>query len=616
VSAVRDELLDYYEGELEYLRQLGSEFAAKNPKIASRLILEHGKCEDPHVERLLEGFAFLAARVHLKIDDEFPEITEALLSILYPHYVRPMPSVSIVEMHLDAEQNGIAAPQRVPRGSVLNSRPVGGVPCQFQTCFDTTVWPMWVTAGEWTSPDRLSPPVKSLDAAAAVRVEVQAPQDVMMSALGLDTLRLHLAGGGGFVHSLYELLCVNTVQILVRDPTPGSRVRPFVLRAENLQPAGFAETEGVLPYPRRSFPGYRLLQEYFTFPEKFFFLDIHGLGDAWKQGFKNRFELVFLLSPFELSERRQLLEQGIKAKTFRLNSTPIVNLFKQTAEPILLDQRRYEYPVIPDVRRQHATEVFSVDEVVSVNPQSNEVLRFEPFYSYRHATLRDKRQTFWLAHRRASGKSGDEGTEVALSLVDLSSRLVRPDADTLTVRTTCTNRDLPARLPFGNESGDFDLEGGAAIKRIVALMKPTPAVRPPSGGSALWRLISHLSLNYLSLVDDGREALQEILKLYNFTGSSYSENHINGITGLKSGRHFARLISENGVTFARGTRVEIEFDEDQFTGAGIFLFASVIERFLGEYASLNSFSQLVARSRQRKEVLKEWQPRAGQTILL
>lgn len=616
MSAVRDELLDYYEGELEYLRQLGMEFAEKNPKIAHRLILEHGKCEDPHVERLLEGFAFLAARVHLKIDDEFPEITEALLSILYPHYVRPMPSVSIVEMHLDAAQNGIAAPQRVPRGSVLNSRPVGGVPCQFQTCFDTTVWPMWITAGEWTSPDRLVPPVKSLDAAAAVRVEVQAPQDVQMSQLGLDTLRLHLSGGSGFVHTLYELLCANTVQILVRDPTPNTRVRPFVLRGDSLQPAGFSENEGVLPYPRRSFPGYRLLQEYFTFPEKFFFLDIHGLADAWTQGFKNRFELVFLLSPFELSERRQLLEQGIKAKTFRLNSTPIVNLFKQTAEPILLDQRRYEYPVIPDVRRPHAMEVFSVDEVVSVNPQSNEVLHFEPFYSYRHATLRDKKQTFWLAHRRKSGKTGDEGTEVALSLVDLSSRLVRPDADTLTVRATCTNRDLPARLPFGNEAGDFDLEGGAAIKRIVALMKPTPAVRPPSGGAALWRLISHLSLNYLSLVDDGKEALQEILKLYNFTGSSYSEAHINGITGVKSGRHFARLISENGVTFARGTRVEIEFDEDQFTGSGVFLFASVIERFLGEYASLNTFSQLVARTRQRKEVLKEWQPRAGQTILL
>ncbi len=193
---------------------------------------------------------------------------------------------------------------------------------------------------------------------------------------------------------------------------------------------------------------------------------------------------------------------------------------------------------------------------------------------------------------------------------------MQPDADTLTVRTTCTNRDLPSRLAFGNEDGDFDLEGGAAIKRIVALRKPTNALRPPSGKAALWRLISHLSLNYLSLVDEGREAFQEILKLYNFTGSAYSEKQIEGIMGVKSGRHFARLISENGVTFARGTRVEMEFDEDQFAGGGVFLFACVIERFLGEYVSLNSFTQLTARTRQRKEVLKQWPPRAGQTILV
>jgi type VI secretion system protein ImpG len=613
---VRDDLLLYYERELNYLRQLGGEFAEKYPKIAGRLVLEADKCEDPHVERLLEGFAFLAARVHLKIDDEFPEITEALLSILYPHYIRPIPSMSIVEMHLDLDQGGGAAPQKIARGSVLNSRPVAGVPCQFRTCFETTVWPLRVTQAEWTSPDRLAPPVKSLESAAAIRIVFEGPPDAQMAQMGLDTLRIHIAADAHVANSLYELLCANTVQILVRDATPNSRVRPVTLRPENLRPAGFDESDSMLPYPRRSFPGYRLLQEYFTFPDKFFYFDLTGLAEVWPLGFKNRFELVFLLSPFELSERRQILELGVTAKTFRINSTPIVNLFAQTAEPILLDQRRYEYPVIPDVRRPLATEVFSVNEVLSVHPQSNEVLNFEPFYSYRHSSLRDQKQTFWLAHRRPSGKAGDEGTEVSLSLVDLSGRPLMPDVDTLTLRITCTNRDLPARLPFGNEAGDFELLGGAAIKRIVALRKPSNSVRPPSGKAALWRLISHLSLNYLSLVEDGREAIQEILKLYNFTGSAYSEKQIDGILNIASQRHFARLISENGVTFARGTRVEIELDEDQFTGGGVFLFASVLERFLGEYVSLNSFSQLIARTRQRKEVLKQWPPRAGQVILL
>ncbi|HXP84555.1 MAG TPA: type VI secretion system baseplate subunit TssF [Bryobacteraceae bacterium] len=613
---MRDDLLLYYENELNYLRQLGAEFAHKYPKIAGRLILEADKCEDPHVERLLEAFAFMAARVHLKIDDEFPEITEALLSILYPHYIRPIPSMCIVQMHLDADPGGMASAQKIPRGSVLNSKPVGGVPCRFRTCFDTTVWPLRVSAGEWTSPDRLSPPVKSTEAAAAVRIAFEGPQEMKCAQMGLDSLRLYLSGEANIVHTLYELLCSNLAQILVRDPAPGSRVRPVTLRAENLSAAGFTEPESMLPWPLRSFPGYRLLQEYFSFPDKYFFLDVNGLEHAWPNGFNNRFELVFLLRPFEMSERRQVLELGVSERTFRLNAVPIVNLFAQTAEPILLDQRKYEYPVIPDVRRTQATEVFSIDEVVSVNPQSHDILHFEPFYSYRHATLRDKKQTFWLAHRRPSARPGDEGTEVSVSMVDLSARPVRPDADTLTLRTTCTNRDLPSRLPFGNEQGDFELEGGAAIKRIVALRKPTNPVRPPSGKAALWRLISHLSLNYLSLVDEGKEAFQEILKLYNFTGSAFSEKQVDGIVGLSSQRHFARLISENGITFARGTRVEIEFDEEQYTGTGVYLFASVLEHFLGEYVSLNSFTQLTARTRQRKEVLGEWPPRAGQTILL
>ena len=188
--------------------------------------------------------------------------------------------------------------------------------------------------------------------------------------------------------------------------------------------------------------------------------------------------------------------------------------------------------------------------------------------------------------------------------------------EALTVRTTCTNRDLPSRLPFGNEAGDFELEGAAPVKRIVALLKPTATLRPPLGKDALWRLISQLSLNYLSLVEEGREALQEILRLYNFTGSTYSEKQIDGIARLDSRRHFARVVSENGMTFARGTRVEMEFDEEQFVGGGVYLFAAVLERFLGLYVSMNSFSQLVARTRQRKEVLKQWPPRAGRKILL
>ena len=201
-------------------------------------------------------------------------------------------------------------------------------------------------------------------------------------------------------------------------------------------------------------------------------------------------------------------------------------------------------------------------------------------------------------------------------MLNLSSILTEPEAETLTVRCTCTNRDIVSRLPLGNEEGDFEAEGVSSLKRIVALRKPTPSLRPPMGRSTLWRLISHLALNYLSLVEDGKEALQEILRLYDFSDSVYAEKQIAGIVKVASARHFARVVSENGIAFARGTRVEIEFDEEEFVGGGVYLFASALERFLALYASLNSFTQLRVRTRQRKEVMKEWQPRAGREILV
>ncbi len=614
---MRDDLLLYYERELTYMRQMGAQFAEKYPKIAARLVLEPSKCDDPHVERLLESFAFLAARVHLKIDDEFPEITEALLSIVYPHFVRPLPSMSIVQFQLDPDKGKLSSGLPIERDTLIYSRPVDGVPCKFRTCYDTTLWPLSVTAAHWTTPDRLKPPLKGADAAGVLRIEIACgAADVDLAKLELDQLRFFLDGEGALIHTIYELLCCNLVQIVVRDTTPGSRAPAVTLPASCLRPVGFDEADGMLPYPRRSFIGYRLLQEYFTFPDKFFFVDVSGLRQACANGFRRGAELIFLISRFEGEERRQRLETGISANTFRLGCAPVVNLFPQTAEPILLDQQKYEYPVIPDARRAMAMEVFSVDQVCSLRPQQQEIIEYQPFYSFRHSIQRERQQTFWIANRRPSVRPNDEGTEIELALVDMSFRPTRPAVDTLTVRTTCTNRDLPARLPFGNDAGDFELETGAPIKRIVALRKPTSPIRPPLGKAMQWRLISHLSLNHLSLVSEGREALQEVLKLYDFTGSAFAGKTVEGLVSLKCARRFARVVSEEGIAFARGNRVDIELDEEQFVGGGVYLFASVIESFLGLYASLNSYSQLVATVRQRKEVLREWPPRAGRRILM
>jgi type VI secretion system protein ImpG len=613
---MRDDLLLYYERELTYLREMGSQFAEKYPKIAARLMLEENKeSQDPHVERLLEAFAFLAARVHLKLDDDFPEITESFLGIVYPHFIRPIPSMSIVELRLDLEGGKLTTGLKVDRNTVLYSRPVAGVPCKFRTCYDTTLWPVSVTAAEWKSPDQLRPPLRALDAAYALRLVVDSPPDVPLAKLGLDHLRFHLTGENNLVHALYELLCSRLARIVVRDPNNG-KVPPVTLPAASVRPVGFAEDEGMTPYPLRSHIGYRILQEFFALPAKFLFVDVTGLDAVWSQGFKNSAELIFLFSSAGDDERIHRLETGVSPKTFRLGCVPIVNLFPQTAEPLLLDQHKYEYQIRPDIRRPAAVEVFSIDEVSSIDADTRQVVTYRPFYSYRQESTGTRNECYWIANRRSSNRLNDDASDLYITLVDRTGRTVFPEIDTLTVRTTCTNRNLPARLPFGGEDGDFELEGSTPIKRIVTLTKPTLPLRPPTSKMALWHLVSHLSLNHLSLVDSGRDALQQILRLYDFTDSPFAQKMIEGITDLKSRRHFAPIISDNGVTFAAGTRVEIELDEEQFVGGGVYLFASVIEQFLALYATLNSFTQVTARSLQRKEVIREWPPRAGQKILV
>ena len=613
---MRDDLLLYYERELTYLREMGAQFAEKYPKIAARLMLEESKeSEDPHVERLIEAFTFLAARVHLKLDDDFPEITEALLGIVYPHFIRPIPSMSIVELHPDPERGKLTTGLKIDRGTMLYSRPVGGVPCKFRTCYDTTLWPVSVSAAEWKSPDQLRPPLRAPDASYALRLVLNSAPDAPLDKLDLDSLRFHLTGDSNLVHTLYELLCSKLTRIVVRDPA-NPKVPLASLPASAVRPVGFAEDEGMAPYPLRSHIGYRILQEFFALPSKFLFVDVTGLGGVWGGGFRNSAELVFLFSGAGGEERAQRLEMGVSPKTFRLGCVPIVNLFAQTCEPILLDQRKYEYQIRPDIRRPAAVEVFSIDEVGSIDSDTREVVTYRPYYSYRRETAGTRDECYWNASRRPSNRPNDDASDMYITLVDRSGRTAFPAVDTLTVRATCTNRNLPARLPFGNEDGDFELEGSTPIKSIVALTKPTLPLRPPTSKMALWHLISHLSLNHLSLVEDGRDALQQILRLYDFTDSPFARKMIDGITDLKSRPHFAPIVSDNGVTFARGTRVELELDEEQFVGGGVYLFASVIERFLALYATLNSFTQLTARTRQRKEVVREWPPRAGHKILV
>lgn len=599
-----DQLLNYYEQELTYIREMGAEFAKKYPKIAGRLLLEPDKCEDPFTERLIEAFAFISGRIHKKIDDGFPEITESLLSIIYPHYNNPVPSMSIVKFE-PVKQNIPGSGYRIDNKTMLFSKPVNGTPCQFTTSYPVTLWPIDVVSAGLQDPRK---PVK--DASQVIAIQLKTFNNLSVSRIKWEKLRFFLNGPYQHVFHLYELLFNNVCHIECVSGGKQGKVEKISLSPADIRPVGFGPDEGMLPYSSRSFPGYLLLFEYFCFPEKFLFFDLNGLEKIKESGFGDTLEIYIYLSK---SAKSNLV---INKDTFCINATPAINLFHRITEPVRIEQRKTRYHVIPDIRRHLVTEIYSIDRVSASSASSpGKEVEFKPFYSLRHhhdEEYGSGARAYWHIQRLPSGKKGDEGTEVFLSFADLDFKSVDPEAEILTIHATCSNRDLPSRLPFGDAAGDFTMEVAAPVAGISCLTKPTRTRRSSLGGALQWRLISHLSLNYMSIVQGGEDALKEILRLYDFDNSPSTKQQINGIVSLQS-RHATKRI---GSSFCRGVRVTIEFDEDKFVGAGFYLFACILERFLGQYVSVNSFSQMVAKTVQQKEVIKEWAPRSGNRILL
>lgn len=597
-----NDILNYYERELAFIREMGAEFAKKYPKIAGRLLLEPDKCEDPHTERLIEAVAFLSGRVHKKIDDEFPEITESLLQILYPHYISPIPSMSVVTfepVRRTIPPNGYL----IDRDTMLYSKPVHGAPCQFTTKYPVTLWPVEVISAGLAEPRK---PEKNAQQAIVIRLKTF--NGLVFSQLGMERLRFFLHGSGQHVFHLHELLFNNVCHVECTSVGCEGSTETIALKPGNIIPVGFDKDESLIPFQRRSFPGYLLLFEYFCFPEKFLFFDLAGLERVRRSDFGDTMEIWIYLDKMA---KPNLL---VNRETFRLNAAPIVNLFTRVAEPITVSREKTEYLVIPDIGRPEATEVFSVDRVVSISASSELEKEYKPFYSVRRH-LDDSaghgKEAFWHIERRQSGRKGDNGTDLFLSFADLEFRPADPGVEAVTVRVTCTNRDLPGSITFNDPAGDFQTGTSAPFSSINCLIKPTQTRRPPLGGALHWRLISHLSLNYLSLVEGGEKALKEILKLYDFDNSPATRQQINGIVSLQPEFVTKRI----GHSFCRGVQVTIMFDEEKFVGTGLFLFATVLERFLGQYVAVNSFLQLIARTIQRKERLKIWPPRNGNRIL-
>jgi type VI secretion system protein ImpG len=611
-----DRLEAEYEKELTAVRHLAREFAVAHPRIADKLILnpDSGTSQDPHVERLIQAFAFLTARVQIKLRDEFPELVDSLLGMLYPHYLAPIPSMAIAQFHLDDAQSGLATGPIIPRGTELASREISGLACRFRTTMPTALWPVQVTRARYQTspfPAEIAPPPESRDAAAAIRVELTGMGSVPLTKLGIGELRFFLSGDQLTTYPLYELLFNHVTSVLVRLPGAPPGKGTAVLAPSMLRPVGFEEDEGMLPYGSRSFPGYRLLTEYFAFPQKFLFVDVTGLKCLETMPPQQELELVLFLN------RTAPLETRIKADTFRLGCAPIVNLFTKLAEPIRLTRTKTQYLVVPDARRPRSLEVYSVDEVESIHPDTKETIKYLPFYSLEDKSDVGGRETYWHAQRRPSLAADDSGTDVYLTLLDSHFDPAFPATEVVSVRTTCTNRNLPAEVQeTGAVDWQFQLLGQSPVRRITTPVEPTAALRLRDETSR-WRVMSHLALNHLSITGgpDGAAALREMLRLYDYTGSSSTAQQIDGLYSLSCSRGIAPIREGHTRGFCRGLEVTLTFDDEKYAGTGFYLLASVLERFLGQYASINSFTRLVARSRQREFWKKQWPPRTGNLTL-
>ncbi len=610
-----DDLLKFYNKELQFLQRSAADFAEANPKVAARLKLGTDTVEDPHVGRLIEAVAFMNARIRKKLDDDFPELTEGMLGVLYPHYLAPIPSMSIVQFRSLPD---LAKPHTIPPGTSLETESLAGEPCQFRTAYPVELLPVRVEEAQIIQGLRAAPSVpRELGASAVLRIVLQCESDdVSFAALAPSRLRFYLKGQDSVVHPLYSLLFNNILKIAAADSYRDANA--VFLEREALLPVGFERDEGLLPYPARSLLGYRLLTEYFAFPQKFLFVDLAGLEKVW-MGRGGRLELFFYLDASDAE-----LERGVSADTFALGCTPIVNLFKQRAEPITLTQTEEEYHVVPDARRLMAKEIYSIDSVTALSPEGERRV-YRPFYGLDHGAGFNAANSgaYWHAARRPAPQlhptEPDRGGEVFLGLVDLDFNPAVPADWVLEIQTTCLNRDLPARLPFGGGQPRLQLrEGSAPLAAIVCLTAPTRTRRPTLGRGTRWRLISHLNLNYLSLVDgeNGPDMLRELLRLYDFDDSPATRAMIDGVAKIDTQQAMAQVKAEGITALCRGLDVSLTLDEDRFQGQGLYLFASVMERFFALYAPLNSFTRLTLRTKRRQAPIKIWLPRAGEKILV
>jgi type VI secretion system protein ImpG len=616
-------ILKHYENELAYLREMGAEFAEAYPKIAARLGMDSAEVLDPYVERLLEGTAFLSARVQLELEQQFPTFTRHLLEIIYPHYLSPTPSMMIAAFHLDPANTATQDGFTLPRGTRLRSALGEGdqTACLFTTAHDVTLWPVDITEAEYI--DGRGPLVaigmaKDIEARAAIRLRLARHNKEPMTQLSLDRLTLFLNGLGARNWELHELLCTQVTGLAGRS-TDRRADWLMDLREGRVVPRGYEPEEALLPRPKRSFDGYRLLQEYFAMPERFHFVDLAGIAPALRRTVGHELDIYLLLR-----DGKPDLAPAVTPEAFTLNATPAVNLFSKRCDRVFITKSDVEHHVIPDRTAPLDFEIHSLTEVVGISDKGEADITFRPFYSSDdYTSAGDSFPAYYTQYRRMRQRSERErlrgvrtsylGSELYLTLVDPLEAPFSGSLTQLSVQALCSNRDLPLLLSTG-AADVFHLPDGGPVASVSTPVAPTRP-RPSLGqADAAWRLISHLSLNYLSITDTengrGAQALREMIAIYAPTGDRTVEKQIEGLVQMES-RPIVRRMSDGLLaTAVRGLEIRIGFDDSFFEGTSAYLLGSVLERFFRRYVTVNSFTETVLATVQRGEIAR-WKPQLG-----
>ena len=616
-------LVEYYNRELAYLRELGAEFSAAFPKIAGRLSLRDTDVADPYVERLLEGFSFLTARVQMKMDAEFPRLSQRILEIVCPHYLAPTPSMVVVRLEPSATEGNLADGYVLPAGSVLRARKTSDeqTPCDFRTGHEVTLWPVELTHARLAGPP-LDLPLSRMrlpsEPIGHVRLDLSLRSGIRFDHLKLDKLDVFIAASDAEASHLQELIHESLIGVIVHDTKDPSRVFAQ-LPPESLRAEGYDQSQALLPYSHRAFQGHRLLHEYFAFPARFRFFSIRGLAAAFAHAPVEAVSISLLFSKAQPG-----LEATVDRHKFLLHCVPAINLFERVADRIHVAPNVNEYHVVLDRTRPRDFEAYSVSRVIGHQEGRVSDREFVPLYASVHG-IRPEEQAYFAVRReprlfsehaiRHGPRTQYLGSEVFISLVDQRAAPFSDDLKQLTVITQCTNRDLPLLMAVNSPEGDFTTVESAPIGHIRIVAGPTRPVSSMANNEMTWRLISHLSLNYLAMTDqsdeEGAATLRDLLMLYMDLGDRDLSGQISGIKALSIAPITRRLVQHLPLVYGRGVGVQLTVDEAPFAGVSPWPLASVLERFFARHVGVNSFSELALDTRQRGQVA-QWRVRPGQ----